>query len=227
MQTTNRNQWRSYLLAVTSISINLAVIYTFLIPAAGNRQVAKFEFPSEFGLAKEVTITKDVVEQAGTATETIQARQQYRYGRDRAIALEINYLVNTRGDVDTYLRDHTDISEKAIAAKSIRSIEGIGYYALLADKDRTYLTSCISRSSPANVTQKQFSQYRYEQDLSWQIGWRWLQGKTSIRDRRCLWVLLSTPANRNNLQTRYRHLEAAWQNIYRWWLPNFPSLVQD
>lgn len=227
MQITNRSQyrsqWRSYILAITSISINLAAVCTFLFPSVGNRRVAEFEFPSKFGLAREV-IAEDRIEQIKNSTETIQARQQYRYG-EMAIALELNYVVNTRGGVDTYLRNYTDITEAAIAAKSVKQIEGIGHHALLTDGDRAYLTGCISPRSPANVTQKQFSQYRYQNDLSLQIGWQWLRGQASIRDRRCLWVLMAIPVEEGSSQAKYRDLEAAWQDIYRWWLPNFPTLV--
>ena len=223
MQITNQSQWRSYILAFTSISINLAAVYTFLVPSAGDRQVAEFEFPSEFGLAREVAV-EDRTQQTKKSIK-IQARQQYQYGQDMAIALELNYLVNTRGSIDTYLRNYTDISEAAIAAKSVKQIEGIGHHALLTDGDRAYLTSCISPRSLANVTQKQFSQYRYQNDLNLQVGWQWLQGKASIRDRRCLWVLMVTPVEQSSSQARYKDLEAAWQDIYRWWLPNFPTLV--
>ena len=50
----DRTQWRSYILAVTSISINLAVVYAFLVTAASNRQVAEFEFPPSFQTAQAI-----------------------------------------------------------------------------------------------------------------------------------------------------------------------------
>ena len=220
--TIERTQWRSYILAISSISINLALVYTFFVPTAGNRGVAEFEFPASFGTAQAIVTSKDT---SVNKQEIIKARQQYQYDRDgRAIALEINYLVGTRGDVATYLQNYTDIDTEAIKAKLIKKLEGVGYYALLTNNKQAYLTSCISPRSLSNVTQQQFSQYRYENDLNWQIAWQWLQGKASIRDRRCLWVLLSTPTQ-NNIKTDYQVLETAWKDIYQWWLPNFPALV--
>lgn len=220
--TIERIQWRSYILAISSISINLALVYTFFVPTAGNRGVAEFEFPASFGTAQAIVTSKDT---SVNKQEIIKARQQYQYDRDgRAIALEINYLVGTRGDVATYLQNYTDIDTEAIKAKLIKKLEGVGYYALLTNNKQAYLTSCISPRSLSNVTQQQFSQYRYENDLNWQIAWQWLQGKASIRDRRCLWVLLSTPTQ-NNIKTDYQVLETAWKDIYQWWLPNFPALV--
>lgn len=220
-----RNQWHSYILAVTSISINLAVVCAFLFPNAGNRQVAEFSFPRSFSTAKAIATARNITPATPTA-EKIETSQQYQYVQNgRAIDLQINYLVGTRGDVATYLENYTKIDPEAIKAKSIEQIKGIGYHALVRDNKQAYLTSCISPRSLSNVTQKQFSQNRYQNDLSWQIGIQWLQGKASIRDRRCLWVLLATSVTPDNIQADYQILETAWQDIYQWWLPNFPALV--
>ncbi|MEO1671208.1 MAG: cyanoexosortase A system-associated protein [Cyanobacteria bacterium J06631_2] len=229
----NQTQWRSYSLAASSIGISIAVVYAFFVPSAGKRQVAAFQFPQRFAKAQAIATTPHQASEE-TAPEVIQARQQYKYTQTRpgmpsansVIALEINYLVGTRGDVVTYLENYTDISAEVIKAKSIKYIEGIGHYALLKDQDQAYITSCISPHSLSNVTQKQFSQYRYQQDLTWQTAWKWLQGEASIRDRRCLWVLLSTPVTANNTQND-QALENAWKEIYQWWLPNFPVLVNS
>ncbi|MEL6928257.1 MAG: cyanoexosortase A system-associated protein [Cyanobacteria bacterium J06600_6] len=221
--TNARTQWRNYIFAVTSISLNLAFIYTFVVPSAGNRQVAEFEFPSSF---ESAIATTNNIPSATSTTETIKASQQYQYSQNgQAINLQINYLVGTRGDVATYLKNYTEIAPKNIKTKSTAQIEGVGYHALLKDNRKAYLTSCISPRSLSNITQKQFSQNRYQNDLNWQIVRQWLQGKASIRDRRCLWVLLSTPLTKNNIQANYQTLETAWQDIYQWWLPNFPALV--
>ena len=148
------------------------------------------------------------------------------------ISLDISYLVGTRGDVETYLREYTDIPPETIKAKKVKHIEGVGYHALFANGDRqgdsksnrAYLSSCISPRSLSNVTQKQFSQFRYQNDLQLQVGLDWLQGKASIRDRRCLWILLSTPIMQSDPKTAYQVLENTWQDLYQWWLPNFPRL---
>ena len=221
---TEKTQWRSYLLAVTSIGINLALVSAFFSSAAGNRQVAKFKFPSSFGRAEAIANSDRLISNS-SATEKIAASQKYQYLQNgRTIALQIEYLVGTRGDVATYIENYTEIDSKTIEARAIAKIENIGYHALLKDRRQAYLTSCISPRSPSNVTQKQFSQHRYQHDLNWQTGWQWLQGKASIRDRRCLWVLLATPLTQQDPQVDYQILETAWQDIYRWWLPNFPSL---
>ena len=224
-----QTQWRNYLLAITSISINLGLVYALVVPSVSDRSVADFEFPASFAGSKYqifASKTDQDNSQAEAKIEPIKASQQYQTIQDgREIDLAISYLVGTRGDVETYLQDYTSIDAKAIKGKKIQQLDQIGYHALVTDKNRAYLTSCISPRSLGSVTPRQFSQQRYEHDLDWQIAFDWLRGKASIRDRRCLWVLLSTPVTQANSQTTEQVLEAAWKDIYRWWLPNFPSLT--
>ena len=126
----------------------------------------------------------------------------------------------------TYLQKYTSISAQAIATPSLARLPEVGYHALFSDRDRAYLTSCISPRSPSNVTQRQFSRHRYQNDLQWQVALDWLQGKASIRDRRCFWILLSTPLTQADSSEDYRALETVWQDVYRWGTANFPPLKE-
>ena len=215
-----RNSW----LAVSCVGINLAVIYSLIVPGVGNRAVADFEFPQRLDLGSKAIAKPNLDQLEAVESEVIKARQKYQYWQDgREIDLDISYLVGTRGSVETYLQ-YTAIAPQVIKAKEIKQIEKVGYHTVFNDRDRAYLSSCISPRSLSNVTQKQFSEQRYENDLQLPVVLNWMQGKASIRDRRCLWVLLSTPITEGNSQSAYRALETAWKDVYRWWLPNFPSL---
>ena len=233
----NSIQWRSCVLAIASIGTNLAVVYGLIVATVGNRTVPDFKFPEHLSLnstqamavkSRQVSRKADNQEQ-----EIIKGHQKYQYIQDnQKISLDISYLVGTRGDVDTYLQQYTDIEPKTIQAKKVKHIDGVGYHALFTSSDRqgdsesnrAYLSSCISPRSLSNVTQKQFSQFRYQNDLQLQVGLDWLQGKASIRDRRCLWILLSTPIMQSDPKIEYQVLENTWQDLYQWWLPNFPRL---
>lgn len=220
--------WRSYCLAASSIGINLALVYSLLVPSAGNRQVAEYTFPREIPLASGNALADRASPQPTAIEEVIKAQQQYQYLQDgREIDLAVTYLVGTQGDVGTYLQNYTSIEPEVIRSKSLQQLAEVGYHVLFSDRHRAYLSSCISPRSPSSVTQKQFSQYRYQNDLQWQVGLNWLQGKASIRDRRCLWVLLSTPVTQEKIKNDYQALEVAWQDLYQWWRPNFPSLSES
>ena len=229
----NQAQWRSYLLAVASVGINAAVIYALIMPKASNRSVANYEFPQHLKISygDSKALEKTGLGQRAIKPidqEVIKSQQRYQYiGDETKMRLDISYLVGTRGDVETYLQNYTDIAPEIIKAKIVKQLDRVGYYTLFSGQDRAYLSSCISPRSLSNVTQKQFSQYRYQNDLRWQVGWDWLRGKTSIRDRRCLWILLSTPVDTQNTQAAYQNLEAAWKDVYQYWLFNFPSLTKN
>ena len=226
----DQTPWRSYMLALTSISINFAVVCTLFFPSVGNRAVADYKFPERLKLPVNKVFIQEPNHQGLVTTESkeeiIKAYQHYKYLQDgRELDLDLSYFVGTRGDVATYLHNYTTIDAEVIKAKLIKQVDGIGYHAFFTDNNRAYLSSCISPHSLSNVTQRQFSQHRYQNDLKWQVALAWLQGKASIRDRRCLWVLLSTPITQGNSQTDYQALERVWQDIYQMWSTNFPSLI--
>ena len=229
----NQAQWRSYFLAVASVGINAAVIYALIMPKASNRSVANYEFPEHLKIsyANSKALEKTGLGQRAIKPidkEVIKSQQRYQYiGSGTKMRLDISYLVGTRGDVETYLSNYTDIAPEIIKAKIVKQLDGVGYHALFSGKNRAYLSSCISPRSLSNVTQKQFSQNRYENDLRWQVGWDWLRGKASIRDRRCLWILLSTPIDTPNTQAAYQILEKVWRDVYQYWLSNFPPLTKN
>lgn len=227
----NQAQWRSYFLAVASVGINAAVIYALIMPKASNRSVANYEFPEHLKISYDMALEKTGLGQRAIEPidkEVIKSQQRYQYiGGETKMRLDISYLVGTRGDVETYLQNYTDIAPEIIKAKIVKELDGVGYHALFSSQNRAYLSSCISPRSLSNVTQKQFSQDRYKNDLRWQVGWDWLRGKTSIRDRRCLWVLLSTPVGTANTQAAYQNLETVWKDVYQYWLSNFPPLTEN
>ncbi|MGF1590955.1 MAG: cyanoexosortase A system-associated protein [Pleurocapsa sp.] len=227
----NQNQWRSSLLIISSISINLAVASTLIFPAVGNRLTADFQFPESFSLnsssAIAVKSNLNQLKASDLAPEVIKTRQKYQYVlNEQEIDLEISYLVGTRGDVQTYLQNYTSLPASIIQAQKIKHNDQTGFYTLFSDENRAYLSSCISPRSPSSVTQRQFSQYRYQHDFKFQVGLDWLKGKESIRDRRCLWVHLSTGITQSD-QAAYQVLEAVWVDLYQWWLPNFPPLTAE
>jgi len=228
-----QHQWRSGFLAITSIGISLATLYTFIAPTAGNRPVSSFEFPDRIPLnswqqvdsKSAINSLFDPQKPAQESQELVQSAHDYRYSQNGSdLQVEMRYVVGTRGDVNSYLHEYTEIPPKAIESQKIEQLEGVGHYALFTSGNRAYLSSCISPRSLSNVTQKQFSDNRYSNDFQPQILLDWLQGTASIRDRRCLWTHLSTPISKSDPQIAYKTLETAWIDWYQWWQPRFPTL---
>jgi cyanosortase A-associated protein len=228
-----QHQWRTGFLATTSIGISLATLYTLIAPTAGNRPVSSFEFPDHIPLnswqqvdsKSRINSLFSPPKPAPKSQEFLQSAHNYHYSQNGSdLQVEVRYLVGTRGDVNSYLQEYTEIPPEAIESQKIEQLKEVGYYTLLTSGDRAYLSSCISPRSLSSATQKQFSENRDSNDFQPQVWLNWLQGTASIRDRRCLWTHLSTPIPKSNPEIAYRILETAWSDWYRWWLPRFPSL---
>ena len=105
--------WQNSLLKLAGIGTYLAATLVIFVPQAGNRPIADFEFPQEIELNSQTTIkTSDStkpIESKPEETTTAESKQEkiiasghYQYTQElQPIKLEINYIVNTRGNVST------------------------------------------------------------------------------------------------------------------------------
>jgi cyanosortase A-associated protein len=225
-------QWRSYFLAATGIGVSIVAAYTLIIPSAGDRSVADFVFPQQIPLntwqqqnSRVLTTKAREIKETESDLEIVQAARSYNYIQNqRNLAIEMRYLVGTVGDSNKYIQKYTNIPIADFKSKQIENIEEIGYHALFTSGDRAYLSSCIIADGDSNVNPQQFSQQLGNHSGKYRIWLDWLQGKASIRDRRCLWTNLSISFNNSSPQLAYQTLETAWVNWYRWWEPRFPKL---
>jgi cyanosortase A-associated protein len=152
--------------------------------------------------------------------------KKYQYSID-GLPIEINlrYAVGTEGSIYSYLKGITDIqiSEDQLRQKSIRK-DPVGYYATFTHQNRAYLTACINPRGISTVTQEQFIDNASAQAMDREVIVSWLLGQKDLRDRRCLWTLMSTPLNTNSdLGTTNQKLEKIWFLWYEWWQPRFPK----
>ncbi len=233
MNIIDRQQWRSYFVAATSLGVSFVAIYSLIIPSAGDRPVADFVFPDRIPLNtwqqqdnhKITTKVNHTETEEDENLEIVQSANGYSYRQDNQdLTIEMRYLVGTPGDIAKYLQKYTDIPISDFKSKQIENIEAIGYHALFTSGDRAYLSSCIMSNGNSNVNAQQFSQHLSNTNRQYQVWLDWLQGKASIRDRRCLWTNLSISLNNSSPQLAYQTLETAWVDWYKWWKPQFPKL---
>jgi cyanosortase A-associated protein len=226
----NNIQWRTSFLATTAIGIGMVALYVLIEPTAGNRPVANFDFPRRIPLNTWQQLDNKILKTSTPSSEhhnseRLESAHSYQYTKDDTkIAITARYLVGSRGNIDGYISQYTEVPSQALKPAKIEYLEGIGYYRLFTFENRAYLSSCISPRSQSSVTQKQFASSRYQADLKPKVIFNWLLGKASIRDSRCLWTHLSTPIPKSDPQIAYQTLETAWIDWYHWWLPRFPSL---
>ncbi|MBD2176110.1 cyanoexosortase A system-associated protein [Pseudanabaena sp. FACHB-1998] len=108
--------------------------------------------------------------------------------------------------------------------QSVRK-DPIGFHVILSSQNRSYLTSCINPRGISTVTREQFDDNGSEQAIDKDVVIGWLLGQKELRDRRCLWTLISTPiSSESDREAANQKLEKIWISWYEWWKPRFPAL---
>jgi len=153
--------------------------------------------------------------------------QRYSYLIDNTpINIDLRYLVGTEGDLVPFVKElgNIEINDEKLREKSIRK-DPIGFHALLSSPSRAYLTACINPRGISTVTKEQFDDNGSNQATNKDVVIGWLLGQQELRDRRCLWTLISTPiSSESDREAANQKLEKIWISWYEWWKPRFPPL---
>ncbi len=158
--------------------------------------------------------------------ESIASRQyEYRHGT-KSVHVEMRYMLGD-GDVNRFLFIFTPIRQGNVRLV-IKHQSRVGFYGVLPDRGRAYLSACINPRGESTVTEHQFAQNRHAYDLKAARVLPWLLGQQPLLDRRCLWTLMSVPlptaSDSAALTEAYESLENAWFAWYDWWQPHFPPV---
>ena len=241
LQTLTKNS----LLIFTNILVFSATIYSLLENQVGNRDAKAFIFPNKIPLTSWNQIESDLAqrealrERSSLVTRegelvkppitlesgtTITPVKHYHYVKDDlTINVSVSYVVNTRGNVYQLIDTQTGIPNNVLNQQQIKKHNDIGFYSVFQDNDYAYLSSCLDSQGKATVTSQQFSANLNQVKLTPSLLAKWLLGKASIRDRRCVWLHLSIPLQ-SEVKTSHKILENTWIDLVKWWSPNFPEL---
>ena len=200
-----------------------------LVPTAGKVQATTFVFPTvvplpEWQLKNSRPLNSPIAENPNSLSGW-----HYQYSRnDLTLDIEMRYLVNTDGDVKSFIQNYSSIPPSYNRSLVLRQQSGIGFYSLFADRQQAYLSTCINSRGGSTVTDMQFRQNRHTYDNIYDMRFKdrlipWLQGRVSIRDMRCVWAHLSIPLKNSSPENAYQTLEKAWFSWYKWWHPRFPQ----
>lgn len=150
---------------------------------------------------------------------------RYEYLVDEIpVTIDLRYAVGTDGDLYVLVKELAEakIDENLLRSKAVRQ-DPIGYHAIFDYQDRLYLTACVNPRGISTVTREQFDDNASSQVLERDVLIGWLLGQQDLRDRRCLFTLISTPLPANSdRQERSEKLEKLWVSWYEWWKPRFP-----
>ncbi len=165
-------------------------------------------------------------------TKEFFGKPKYLFGKkysylvdEMTVDIALRYAVGTDGDLFSFLKGmaNIEISENELRQKSVLK-SPIGYYATFTHQNRAYLTACINPRGISTVTKEQFEDNASDRAMDRDVIIGWLLGQKDLRDRRCLWTLMSTPiTSDNNLNTTNQKLENVWVLWYEWWKFRFPQ----
>jgi cyanosortase A-associated protein len=228
-------QIRLLLLAFNLLTAGFVLGKSLLDPRVG--QLTPFEFSPDVPLAQWQPVESKRLKplpEPDIEGSMFKVGRQYQYRqRDRQLEIEMRYVIHTQGEVDKFIKDRLRTAEKNAnqTMNNPQKIEGmigykagVGYYLLLADRKRAYLSACINPRGESTVNREQ---YQYNQDIYDTVLSRLLPsifGREKWRDDRCLWTYMSVPLARSTLNETYQLLEAVWLEWHQWWKPQFPKL---
>jgi cyanosortase A-associated protein len=99
---------------------------------------------------------------------------------------------------------------------STQSQPEIGRYQLFSDESQAYLSACLTSSGESTVTGNEFVGKMNRQILR-ENFFPGIVGQRSLRERRCLWVHLSTPLDQGSPKEGYQVLESVFEEGYSRW----------
>lgn len=228
-------QIRLPLLAFNLLTAGFVLGKSLLDPRMG--QLTPFEFSPDVPLAQWQPLESKRLKplpEPDTDGSILQVGRTYQYRQnDRLLDIEMRYVLRTKGEVDKFVKDHLKKENKKenLQPNQNEKLDAtigyepeIGYYVLLADEERAYLSACINPRGESTFTQ---TQYKHNQDIYDTEFSRLLPsvlGREKWRDDRCLWTYMSMPLAGSTPQETYKLLEAAWFEWEKWWQPQFPKL---
>ena len=160
------------------------------------------------------------------AGEDLPAGSQFQYRKgDTALDVQVRMMPGD-GNISRFLFVHTPI-RAANAGLQIRNDPRVGDYGVLQHDGKLYLSACVNPRGSSTVTEQQFMQNRYINDIQPGRVVGWVLGQEALLDQRCLWTLMSTPLPSGETSgadqvATLRMLESAWISWHQWWQANFP-----
>lgn len=212
-------QFRIPLLALTFSSVLLVLGKVILLPSAEKRTLTPFVFPEAVPLPQWQLKASSALPEPTEEHPELIAQKHYQYVQnDLPLNIEMRYVID--GNLRQHIRKYTSISSSAV----VRQHQKVGYYGLLVDRQRAYLSACINPQGGSTFTPQQFNPNQYLYDPRWERILPWLLSQQSLPDQRCLWAHLSVPLQSSSPEAAYKKLENAWFSWHEWWQPNFPKL---
>ena len=213
---------RSWLIPIASIAMLAVTVITFIIPSIGRREVQPLQFPNQLSLAGwNLENSQSLVDTPETKLRLHRLRsgQKYQYQqRGENVTVALRFFSPTFGNVEDYLRrTYGNSQQEAYGEGEERAISGLGNYRVFNDGETAYLTACIAPEGRSTVSISDYVNQTNATVFNPEEIVPRLTGKRSLRERRCLWVYLSTPLEGDSLTASEQRLEVVFREGYSQW----------
>ncbi len=208
----------AFLLFTTGFT--LIKIWTDTLPST---QSTSAPLPKQIDLDKwqfksSVALPLPDKERLDRITSILKQGRLYRYQRRKMpLTVELWTIENTNGNVSAYIDAY---AQQPIAPgkqqPDLRYRSGVGFYGIIDTKDRRYLSSCINATGESTFDVSQFTQARFQRDLTLHRGLAWILGQKSIFKKQCLWSHFSVP-HAGETKKEISILEKSWFDWNQWW----------
>ena len=234
-----KSQPVSWLIVLTGIGL-IIILFNFCIhPSAGLSKTAVYRFPPQIPLpgwqfmaSEPLSLSSEQLAQENNRpllntdietdkTKDILSGQIYHYQKaGQGLTVNFYYVPSSLGDVKDYYQQFSYLPNLPKLIKPVEKVNSQGYDFRFSDSLNHYLTACINSQGKSTVTVSQFAAHFYRPYLNPSQWLNILNGKQTLRDRRCIWGQLSLA----KVDASDTELETAWQALLSYWLSNFPKL---
>ncbi len=235
----HKSRSASWLSVLTGLGLIVILFYFWISPSAGLIQITAYRFPSQISLpgwqfvdskslllpsqqlAKENNRFQPNTNVQADKGRNILSGQIYHYQKaGQSLTVNFYYIPSSLGDIQAYYEQFSDLPNLPKLIKPVEKVNSQGYNFRFSDSLNHYLTACINSQGKSTVTISQFAAHFYRPYLNPSQWLNILNGKQTLRDRRCIWGQLSlAKADASNTE-----LETAWQALLSYWHSNFPRL---
>lgn len=213
---------RILLLRIQLFGVFFVLGKSIFYPTVKDSTVTPFVFPTavplpQWQLVKTGPVNSQLIKPpAYLSGKYVSGKRYYYIQNDLSLDIEMRYLVNTNGDLKSFIKSYT-----GQLLPVLHEQKGVGFYSMFIHQKRAYLSACINPYGYSTVTSDQFRRngLRYSVQLDRIVSW--LTSQTEIMDKSCLWAHLSMPLNNYSQKSASQILESAWFDWYQWWSQRF------
>lgn len=218
----------TWLLPLTSLAMAVITIATLLMPQVGRREIKSLQFPSQVTLSGwEEKKSFSLVDNPETQLQLHRLRggHQYHYQQQEIeVTAALRFFSPTFGNVEQYLKKTYDpLLQDAYGQGKNSYLPDLGTYRLFHDQETAYLSACLTPEGESTINVTAYVNKTNRGIFNWNTLMPRLLGERSLRERRCLWVNLSTPLQHNSPEASYRRLESVFKAGYSQWQGLFSS----